>query len=77
MGGPVGINKAAAATIAKALKGIGKAKAEAIVAYRENNGACKSVDDLLKVKGIGQKMLEQNHANIRLEGSAEAAQKRR
>lgn len=67
--GPVDINKADAATIAKELDGIGKSRAEAIVAYREKNGAFKSASDLLKVKGIGQKVLEQNRANIRLEGA--------
>ena len=49
------------ATVAelKALKGIGQKKAEAIVAYREANGAFKSVDELKKVKGIGDKILEE------------------
>jgi competence protein ComEA len=73
--GPVDINKADAPTIAKELDGIGKSRAEAIVAYREKNGAFKSVNDLLKVKGIGQKVLEQNRANIRFEGGAEGPKK--
>lgn len=62
--GQVDINKADAPTIAKELKGIGPAKAKAIVEYREKNGAFKNVDDLLKVKGIGAKMLEQNRDSI-------------
>lgn len=73
--GPVDINKADAVTIAKELDGVGKSRAEAIVAYREKNGAFKSANDLLKVKGIGQKVLEQNRTNIRLEGGAEASKK--
>jgi competence protein ComEA len=66
--GPVDINKADAATIAKELKGIGLSRAHAIVAYREKNGAFKSADDLRKVKGIGAKVLEQNRGNIQVDG---------
>ena len=68
--GPVDINKADAATIAKELQGVGLSRAQAIVAYREKNGAFKSVEDLRKVKGIGAKVLELNRANIRIDGSA-------
>jgi|ADGO01.1.fsa_nt_gi competence protein ComEA len=68
--GPVDINTADAATIAKELHGIGLARAQAIVEYREKHGAFKSVDELRKVKGIGAKTIEQNRANIRIDGSA-------
>ena len=67
--GPVDINKADAATIAKELQGIGLSRAQAIVAYRDKNGAFKNVDELRKVKGIGAKTLELNRANIRLDGA--------
>ena len=40
------------------LPGIGPAKARAIVEDRERNGPFRSVDDLLRVKGIGPKLLE-------------------
>ncbi len=56
---PVNINTADAATLAQSLRGIGRSKAEAIVSYRSENGPFKSVDDLVNVKGIGTKTLEQ------------------
>lgn len=65
--GPVDINTADAATLAKELTGIGRARAEAIVAYRTKNGPFKSADDLALVKGIGQKVIDENRANIRVE----------
>jgi competence protein ComEA len=72
--GPVDINHADAATLSKELKGVGPAKAQAIVQYREKNGAFKSADDLAKVKGIGPKGVEKNRANIRL-SAAETTKK--
>lgn len=60
--GPVDINSADANTLAVELKGIGASRAEAIVAYRESNGPFRQVEDLLKVKGVGEKTLEMNRA---------------
>lgn len=60
--GPVDINRADAATLAKELKGIGPARAEAIVAWREANGPFKSPEDLVLVQGIGERVLEDNRA---------------
>jgi competence protein ComEA len=71
--GPVDINTADAATIAKELQGIGLSKAQAIVAYRDKNGSFKSAEDLRKIKGIGAKTLERNRANIRTEGGRATA----
>ncbi|HLS82051.1 MAG TPA: ComEA family DNA-binding protein [Steroidobacter sp.] len=70
--GPVDINQADAATIARELQGVGLSRAQAIVDYREKNGAFKSVDDLRKVKGVGARTLELNRANIRIQGSTAA-----
>lgn len=62
----VNINKASAEAIAHHLSGIGIKKAAAIVEYRTDNGSFKAVDDLTDVKGIGEKLLEKNLADISL-----------
>ena len=72
--GPVNVNSADAATLARELDGIGQVKAEAIVEYRQKNGPVRNPEDLLKVDGIGERVLEQNRGNIRLDkGTAPAA----
>ena len=72
--GPVNVNSADAATLARELDGLGQVKAEAIVEYRQKNGPFRNPEDLLKVDGIGERVLEQNRGNIRLDkGAAPAA----
>lgn len=66
---PVNINTADAATLASRLNGVGESKAEAIVAYREEHGAFKSVDQLAQVKGIGLKTVEKNREMLTVGGS--------
>src|ERR1044071_7038615 len=70
---PVNVNTADATALAKALSGIGPAKAKAIVSYREKNGPFKSVDQLAMVEGITQKLIDKNRADIKLGGDKAAA----
>jgi competence protein ComEA len=50
------------------LPGIGKKKAETIIAYRDKNGDFSSVDTLVKVDGIGKKTLSKIKEYIALDG---------
>lgn len=50
--GPVDLNRGDVVAL-QSLPGVGPATAEAIVAYREEHGPFRSVDDLLDVPGIG------------------------
>jgi len=69
---PVNVNTADATALAKALNGVGPAKAKAIVSYREKNGPFKTVDQLAMVEGITQKLIDKNRADIKL-GAEKAA----
>ena len=69
---PVNINTADATSLAKALNGVGPAKAKAIVSYREKNGPFKTVDQLAMVEGMTQKLIDKNRADIKL-GADKAA----
>lgn len=46
------------------LPGIGDVKARAVIAHREANGPFASVDDFVKVKGIGPKTLEKLRSRL-------------
>lgn len=58
-GATIDINTASVDELAS-LKRVGKAYAERIVAYREANGPFKRPEDIMKVKGIGQKTYDEN-----------------
>ena len=64
--GPVNVNTATAETISAELKGIGLSKAQAIVEYRKKHGPFKNADELSLVKGIGERTVELNRADIRV-----------
>jgi competence protein ComEA len=53
----ININQADAKQLTE-INGVGEAKAQAIIAYREENGPFTSIDQLTEVSGIGEKSLE-------------------
>lgn len=66
LAGPVDVNTADAETISAELKGIGLAKAQAIVDYRKKHGPFRNADDLSLVKGIGERTVELNRSDIKV-----------
>ncbi len=46
------------------LKGIGQTKAQAIIVYSQQVGSFKSVNELTKVSGIGEKIVSENKARL-------------
>jgi competence protein ComEA len=56
-GDKINVNTASAAEL-DALPGIGPSTAQAIIAHREEHGPFQSIDDLLAVRGIGEKKLD-------------------
>jgi competence protein ComEA len=51
---PINLNSATAAEL-EALPGVGPAMALRIVEYRQKNGGFKKLEDLMHVKGVGEK----------------------
>jgi competence protein ComEA len=65
--GVVNVNTATADELAR-LPGIGASKAQAIVEFRKERGAFRSVDQLRDVKGIGDAALERIRPHVVTEG---------
>jgi competence protein ComEA len=66
----VNINTATQSEL-EAVKGLGPAKAQAIISYREANGGFKSLDDLDKVKGFGKTSVDKLKGELSV-GAGEA-----
>ena len=62
----VNINTASVEELTQ-LKGVGKKYATRIVAYREENGGFKTPEEIINVRGIGNKILEKNKEAIVVE----------
>ena len=54
---PIDINTADSAAL-ESVPGIGKSLSQRILTFREKNGPFQSVDDLLKVQGVGEKSIQ-------------------
>lgn len=63
---PVNVNTATAVELTK-LTNIGPAKAEAIIAYREAHGPFRSLQELTRVTGVGERTVEINLERITLD----------
>jgi competence protein ComEA len=61
----VDLNTASVAEL-EAVRGIGPALAKRIVAFRDEHGPFERVEDLLKVRGIGEKSLEKLRPYVRV-----------
>ncbi|UPG88719.1 ComEA family DNA-binding protein [Luteibacter aegosomaticola] len=73
---PVNVNTADATVLAQSLDGVGLAKAQAIVAWREANGPFTSADQLTEVKGIGASLIERNRDAIQVDDGKAAPKAR-
>jgi competence protein ComEA len=62
--GPVNINTADADTLAAELTGVGPALAAAIISDRQLNGPYANAEALMRVKGVGERIIELNRTNI-------------
>lgn len=60
----INLNKADVSMLTGSFKGIGKKRAEAIIAYRDSHQGFKSIDELAEVKGLGVHFVEINHDKL-------------
>ena len=68
----VNLNTASQAEL-ETVKGIGPAKAKAIIDHRSKNGPFKSVDELKEIKGFGEKSINGMRPELTVAGGSEKA----
>lgn len=74
--GPVDLNTADLEEL-QTLSGIGPVLAQRIIDYREEHGPFRSVDELLRVQGIGEATLEKFREDVTLDGGADPEAEKR
>lgn len=70
--GQVDLNTSTAKELQQ-LPGIGKGLAKRIIDYRTANGPFKTIEDLIKVKGIGKKMFARMQDRLTIRSSPQIA----
>lgn len=60
----IDLNTADLSTLIGSFKGIGKKRAEAIIAYRTSHQGFKSLEELAEVKGLGQRFVTANKEKL-------------
>ncbi len=60
----VNLNTVDAKTLSKMLKGVGRKRAEAVIAYRQAHHGFKSIDELAQVKSLGAAFVKKNRQQL-------------
>lgn len=60
----ININTASKEVLMSEIKGVGEKRADAIIAYRKENGPFKTVDELSEVSGVGESIVEKNKDSL-------------
>jgi competence protein ComEA len=71
---PVNLNSATSAEL-QALPGVGPALAARILEYREKNGGFKKIEDLMNVRGIGEKSFLTLRPLVMVAAASQAAER--
>jgi competence protein ComEA len=60
----IDLNKADLSTLTGSFKGVGKKRAQAIIAYRDSHQGIKSIEEFAEVKGLGQRFVDKNREQL-------------